>query len=427
MTRPASPAPAAAPGSPDIHGEVAPGFEAVADAFRANFSERGEIGASVCVFHAGQKVVDLWGGWADAEARRPWERDTVAILFSATKGLAAMTMLALADAGLVDYDAPIARYWPEFGAAGKEAITVRMLMNHRAGLNAIDLPLTFADLADPARVAPALEAQRPRWTPGTDQGYHAVSYGLYVGELVRRITGARLGLAFAERITRPLGLDNDLWIGTPESAEPRVARLYPAGDWATRLTKIFPRLLFSRGNEGRVYRAFVRKSSDTARAFANPIDLGLRDVARHGTRELRARDMPWSNGVGNARSLATAYAALIGVGGPTLPRVVSERQLAPVFARQSWSPRDRVMLKAMGFSQGFIKDEPHLFSPHPESFGHPGAGGILGWADPVSQLAIGYVMNRMDFRVRSPRAVALARAAQAAAAALAEPRAARAS
>lgn len=392
-----------------IHGDVAPGFERVADAFRENFTARGEIGASVCVFRGGDKVVDLWAGWADREARQPWGRDTVAILFSATKGLAAMTVLALAEAGLVDYDRPVADYWPGFAAAGKAHITVRTLLNHRAGLHAVERLISLADLADPERCRAALEAQRPAWPPGSDQGYHAVSYGLYVGELVRQITGKRLGEVFAERIARPLGLGDDLWIGTPTSAEPRVARLYPV-DTRTRLTAVVPRLLTGLTHEGRVYRAFARRSSDTARAFANPPELGPRGITRYGTREVRALDMPWANGVGNARSLAAAYAGLMGHTGA--PALVSRARLAEVFARQSWTAMDRVLLKPLGWSQGFLKEEAHLFSPDLGSFGHAGAGGILGWAVPSTGVAIGYVMNRMDFHIRSPRALALAHAVQ---------------
>lgn len=396
--------------SPDLHGEVAPGFERVADAFADNFVRRGEVGASVCVVQAGTTVVDLWGGWADRERARPWERDTVAILFSATKGLAAMTVLALVDAGLLDYDRPVADYWPGFAAAGKAAITVRTLMNHRAGLHAIERPIALADLADPDRFVPALEAQRPLWPPGHDQGYHAVSYGLYVGELVRRVTGKRLGEVFAQRIASPLGLADDLWIGTPAAAEPRVARLYPV-DTRTRLTAVVPRLLTGLTHEGRVYRAFARRSSDTARAFANPPELGPRGIARYGSREVRALDLPWANGVGHARSLAAAYAGLLGHAAAA--PLVSRARLAEVFARQSWSAEDRVLLKPLGWSQGFLKEEAHLFSPDPQSFGHAGAGGILGWAVPRAELAIGYVMNRMDFHIRSPRALALARAVNA--------------
>jgi len=393
-----------------IHGDVAPGFEPVADAFEANFRQRGEIGASFCVYHGGQRVVDLWGGFADRERQRPWERDTVGIIFSATKGLAAMTVLRLALSGRLDYDAPVARYWPEFAQRGKADITVRTLMNHRAGLCAVDRPITLADLTDaPERVAHALAVQAPLWHPGRDQGYGAVAFGLYVGELVRRVTGRRLGEVFADEITRPLGLADDLWIGTPPSAEPRVARLYPA-DTRTRLTQVVPRFLTGLSHEGRVFRAVARGTTLTARAFANPTELAPRGIARYGTRAIRALDLPWSNAVGNARGLATAYAALLGVGGPGLPRLAPAEALAPLAARQSWTEHDRVLLKPLGFSQGFVKDELHLFSPHPESFGHPGAGGTLGWADPVAGVAMGYVMNRMDFHIRSPRALALAHA-----------------
>jgi CubicO group peptidase (beta-lactamase class C family) len=390
-----------------IDGEVAPGFEPVADAFRRNFLTEREVGASFCAFHEGRKVIDLWGGHADAGKTR-WERDTLAFLFSATKGLAAMTVLTLARDGLIDYDAPVARYWPEFAAAGKGEITVRTLMNHRAGLHAVDRPITLAELAEPGRCAPALEAQAPVWAPGSDQGYHAVSFGLYVGELVRRVTGKRLGLVFDERVARPLGLE-DLWIGTPESAESRVARLYPA-DTRARLTGILPRAIGDTSYNGRTYRAFLRRKSDTARAFANPPELGARFVHRYGTREVRALDLPWCSAVGNARSLASAYAGLLGVATPGQSPLVPRDAIALIEQRQSWTERDRVLHKPLGFSQGFLKDEPHLFSPHLDSFGHAGAGGILGWCVPSRNLAFAYVMNRMDFRVRSPRAVALAQA-----------------
>jgi CubicO group peptidase (beta-lactamase class C family) len=397
------------PGSPPIEGHVAPGFEPVADAFRQNFIDEREVGASFCAFHEGKKVIDLWGGYTDQSTRTPWQQDTVAFLFSATKGLAAMTVLALAKEGLIDYDAPVSQYWPAFAAAGKQHVTVRTLMNHRAGLHAVQVPITLADLAAPGRCAPALETQAPLWAPGSDQGYHAVSFGLYVGELVRRIAGKRLGLVFEEWVTRPLGLSNDLWIGTPESAEPRVARLYPA-DAQARLTGILPRIVSDKGYNGRTYRAFINPKSDSARAFSNPKELGARFVHRYGTREIRALDLPWCSAVGNARSLASAYAGLLGIGAPNAVPLVPRDLITPIMDRQSWTDHDRVLHKPLGFSQGFLKDEPHLFSPHLDSFGHAGAGGILGWAVPSRNLAFGYVMNRMDFRVRSPRAIALAQA-----------------
>ncbi len=398
-----------------IHGHVAPAFQGVADAFAENFRARGEVGASVCVFHRGEKVVDLWGGWADLASDRPWEADTLSILFSATKGLAAMTVLDLVARGALHYDAPVADVWPGFARAGKAHITLRTLMNHRAGLHGVDIPFTLDTFARPGAVAPALELQRPRWAPGEDQGYHAVSYGLYAGEVVRRVTGERLGAVFADRIARPLGLADDLFIGTPDSAEPRVATLYPA-DTKTRLTQIVPRALGGRTHDGRVFRAVLRRRSDTARAFANPAALGPAGVHRYGTREVRALDLPWCNAVGNARSLAAAYAGLLGTAGA--PGLIDRAHLEPIFSRQSWSQDDRVLLKPLGWSQGFLKEEPHLFSSDLQSFGHAGAGGILGWVSPRHELAIGYVMNRMDFRVRSPRAIALAMAADAAARAI---------
>ncbi|TNF22858.1 MAG: class A beta-lactamase-related serine hydrolase [Deltaproteobacteria bacterium] len=401
-------------GVKNVHGEVAPGFERVATVFEENFRARGEVGASVCVFHRGRKVVDLWGGYADKRTKRPWERDTVSVLFSSTKGLAATTALLLARAGQLDYDAPVARYWPEFARHGKGDITVRTLLNHRAGLSAVDRRMSLDDLESPDRLARILEAQAPMWTPGSAQGYGAIAWGLYVGELVRRVTGERLGRAFADLVARPLGLADDLWIGTPEHAERRVARLYPADTW-TRLTKIVPRLVTGRTHEGRVYRAVAKGRTPTARALLNPPALGPAGIRAYDSRRVRAMDLPFGGGVGHARGLATVYAALLGVGGPDLPTLAPEEAVTPLYARQSWTELDRVLLKPLGFSQGFIKDELHLFSPNPEAFGHPGAGGALGWADPVAGVAIGYVMNAMDFRIRSPRALALAHAVQEAA------------
>jgi len=394
-----------------IHGDVAPGFDGVARVFDENFDKRGEVGASVCVFHRGRKVVDLWGGYADKKTKRPWERDTVSVLFSSTKGLAAATALMLVRAGQLDYEARVADYWPEFAQHGKGDITVRTLINHRSGLSAVDHPLTLEDLEDPDRLVPHLEAQVPLWTPGSDQGYGAIAWGLYMGELVRRVTGRRLGEVFSELVATPLGIDGDVWIGTPEDAEPRVARLYPANTWV-KISKIIPRFLTGLTHEGRVYRAAVRRKAATSRALTNPKALGPAGIHSWDSRRVRAMDLPFGGGVGNARALATVYASLLGVGGPDVPRLVPDDAVSAVHPRQSWTELDRVLLKPLGFSQGFVKDELHLFSPHPEAFGHPGAGGALGWADPVAGVAIGYVMNRMDFRIRSPRAIALAHAVQ---------------
>lgn len=392
---------------PEIHGFVAPGFEGVRDAFVANFRERRELGAAYAVHLDGELVVDLWAGTADPTTGRPWAEDTPMVVFSATKGLAALRMLQLTEQGRFDPDAPVADYWPGFGQNDKESVTGRMILNHRAGLSAVDGPMDLRDFADPeARVAPALAQQRPSWAPGSDQGYAACTYGAYVGELHRRVTGESLGTAFAREIAAPLGLDT--WIGAPPEAIGRAARLVPVGP-RTFATRHVPTLLTRRTHEGRLFRRIVRKGHLVHRAFTNPDMQGFDTLNEPWALAL---ELPWMGALTTARSLSRAYAAMVGpVDGV---RLVSDASVDSLRPRQTWSTRDRVLQKPLGWSQGFLKEEPHLFSPNPDSFGHPGAGGPFGWVDPDRRLAMGYVMNRMDWRIRSPRAVALARATVAA-------------
>ncbi len=378
----------------------------MAQAFEENFARRGELGASVCVIHKGERVVDLWGGCADRKTGQPWERHTMGTVFSSTKGIAAAALLMLLDRGLYELDAPVADYWPEFAEHGKGTITVRTLLCHRAGLCALDAPLTLDDLEDPAKKAAAAAAQAPLWEPGTDQGYHAVTFGLYAAELFARLSGERLGTFIEREIRGPLGID--LYLGLPRALNERVSTLYRARP-RTVLTEVIPRALSGLTYEGKVYRAVMKKGTCTHRAFANPPELGLKGIHNFNTPRVRGMELAWCNGVTNARGLATLYAALLGMAGPE--PLVRRTTLEPVFERQSWAEPDRVLLKRMGFAQGFVKEERHLFSPNPRSFGHPGAGGALGWADPDAELAIGYVMNQMDFRIRSPRALALCHAA----------------
>lgn len=383
-----------------IHGEVATRFEPVREEFTANF-RRGEIGASLCVWHRGEVVVDLWGGLADRDGGSRWERDTLTTVFSATKGVVALALLMLAERGELDYDAPVADWWPEFAASGKADVTVRTLLNHRAGLIGIDDPLTlemFEVEAD--RIAEIVAAQAPRWTPGTDQGYHGVTFGLYTAELFKRIAGRSLGEFIATEIAGPL--EADFHLGLPAELEPRVATTYPAGV-ADLVFKVVPKLLFGRGTDGRVFRNAVRRG-DTADAFGNPAELGARNLGNFNTERVHRLELPWGNGIGNARGLCRIYAAV------AAGELVGGEAVEAIKPRQSWSERDRVLCKPVGWSQGFLKEETRLFSPNPESFGHSGAGGALGWCDPVAGLAVGYAMNRMDHRVRSRRAVRLCHA-----------------
>ena len=209
-----------------IDGVVEPGWEKVADAFQANFDADKEHGAAVAVYKDGKPVVDLWGGVADPESGRPWERDSIALVFSSTKGMTAILALMLAQRGDLDIDAPVAQYWPEFAAHGKETIPVRYLLSHQAGLAAVDRRFDIDEFCTWEAIVDELAAAKPMWEPGTHHAYHALTYGHLVGEVMRRITGKSVGELFQDEIVKPLGLS--AWIGLPESQEPRVARLTAA-------------------------------------------------------------------------------------------------------------------------------------------------------------------------------------------------------
>ena len=389
-----------------VHGTVTPGFEPVEAAFRENFERRGEVGAAACAWHDGEKVVDLWGGLADRENDRPWNEDTLVVIFSSTKGMVALCLLMLADRGKLDYDRPVADYWPEFAAGGKETITVRELLNHRAGLAVVERPLPLSDWCEPAQVGPALASQRPQWKPGADQGYGAISAGAYAAELFRRIDGRSLGRFFAAEVAGPL--DADAFIGLPIDLETRVATLYPANLCAARL-RLLPEILTGRTVEGRLERALLVKRSLPSRAFGNP-DLGRKGLEVFNEPDVHRMEIPWAGGIASARGLVKIYAALAMGGALEGTRLCRPESVEPLKRRQSWSERDRVVQKPLGFSQGFLKEECHVFSPGEEAFGHSGTGGALGLADPDRRLAFAYVMNRMDVRIRSPRCLALCHA-----------------
>ncbi len=389
-----------------IQGSVEPGFESVRDAFRENFEQHGEIGAAVCAWLEGRKVVDLWGGLACRKPEKPWRKDEMVLVFSVTKGLMALAFLMLADQGRLDYDAPVSAYWPEFQGAGKEAITVRQLFNHRSGLCAIDRKITTEDLRHhPERVHAALVAQAPLWEPGSAQGYGAISLGLYGAELFRRITGESVGRFFAREVAAPLNVD--VHIGLPETLEERVARIYPV-TIAERLLRTLPEVITGKTPEGRIIRAFLNRNSATARAFSNP-GMGPQGFEIFNDPEIHRMELLWVNAIATARGLARVYAALAEGGELDGVRLCSPEILQGPQERQSWG-FDRVLHKEMGFSLGFVKEEPHLFSPNEAAFGHPGMGGAVGFADPSRRLAFAYVMNRMDRRLRSPRALRLCHA-----------------
>ena len=393
---------------PQIHGQTAPGFERVAEVFRENFKKRGEVGASVFAYVRGEPVVDLWAGYADQASQRPWERDTLVVTFSTTKGLVASCLLALSDRGALDVDRPVAEYWPAFAQAGKAAITVRQLLNHRSGLATIERPLTLDDFEAPERVSAALEAQEPLWTPNSTQGYHAISWGPYAGELFRHVAGERLGSFMRREIGEPFGAD--VYLGLPPDLDERVATLYPVRK-RDALVHILPRMVGSRSVDGRVFRSvLIRPKTRAGRAFRSNPSMGPKLLGAMNEPRLRRLELPWANLHASAKGLARAYAPLAHGGEWEGRRLVRAETIEQVTPRQTWSERDEVLQKPIGFSQGFCKDELHLISPNPRAFGHTGMGGSTAFADPDAQLSFGYVMNRMDFRVRSPRCIALCNA-----------------
>ncbi|MFF3845636.1 serine hydrolase domain-containing protein [Streptomyces sp. NPDC002328] len=382
----------------DVNGVVAEGFEPVREAFVRNFTALGDRGAAVAVYRDGRKVVDLWGGSRDVDGGPPWEQGTAQIVRSATKGVAAAVLLLLHQRGELDLDAPVGTYWPQYKAAGKERTVVRDLLAHRAGVPVLDRPLTLAEAADPDLGAAAVAAQAPVWEPGTDHGYHAQTYSWLTGELVRRVTGRPIAEWIADEIAGPLGAD--LWLGLPPEHAGRVGRVgqteapVAAGGLRTRPKRA-------------VADAYADPSSLTRRAFA-----AITPTPDENDPSYRAAALPASNGIATADGLARFYASLIGEveGGirlfhPETARAAREERAA--------GP-DRVLVVSTRFGLGYMLHGAASPLLSPTSFGHPGRGGALGFADPESGIAFGYVTNGFRSSVTAdPRAQALVRAVRA--------------
>ncbi|MFJ3663987.1 serine hydrolase domain-containing protein [Streptomyces sp. NPDC090119] len=378
-----------------VNGTVAEGFEPVAEAFAANFARLGERGAAVAVYRDGHRVVDLWAGTRDVDGSAPWERGTAQIVRSATKGVAAAALLLLHQRGLLDLDAPVGAYWPEFKAAGKERVLVRDLLAHRAGVPVLDRPLTPAEAADPDLGAAAVAAQAPVWEPGTDHGYHAQTYSWLTGELIRRVTGRPVGEFLASEITAPAGAD--MWLGLPAAEQARVGRVGPvSAPEASGALKVRPKRA--------VADAYADPSSLTRRAFA-----AITPLPDENAPAYRSAALPASNGIATADGLARVYASLIGeVDGGTRLFTPETGELARTEA--SAGP-DRVLVVGTRFGLGFMLHGPASPLLTPGSFGHPGRGGALAFADPESGIAFGYVTNGFRTGVTAdPRAQALVRA-----------------
>jgi CubicO group peptidase (beta-lactamase class C family) len=358
----------------DIHGHCDPRFAAVRDTFAENFTSGAEVGASFAATVGGEMVVDLWAGHADAARTRPWERDTIVNVFSTTKAMAALCAHVLADRGLLDFDAPVARYWPEFAQCGKERMPVRWLLSHQAGLAAIRQPLPLEALFDWERMTSALANETPWWTPGTSNGYHAITYGYLVGEVVRRIAGQSLGTFFREQVARPLGAD--FHIGLPATEDGRVAEMVAAT-----------------GDEARAAGLKAPKAESlTAKVLSNPPIRG-----EYANRlDWRRAENPAAGGHGNARSVARVLAALACGGTLEGVRLVDEATLARAIAEQVRG-KDLVLGFDMRWGLGFMLTSEMLpFGPNPRTFGHGGWGGSLGFADLDARVSWSYVMNKMS-------------------------------
>jgi len=375
-------------------GHVAPGFEGVRDAFERNFAQRNEIGAAVAAFWRGEKVVDLWGGRRTPDGDAPWSEDTLVVVMSTTKGLSALSLAVANARGWLDYEAPVARYWPEFAQNGKGAITVRQLLGHQAGLVLLDEKLTIDRLRDLDDLAQLLARQKPAWPPGARHGYHAMSLGLYMQELIRHVDPAKrtLGRFFREEIAAPLGLE--FYIGLPRRIpDQRLAKM--------KMMSI-----------GRALMALPRTPPALIRKMLLPGSLLRRsmlfsDLDWNDRRWLEV-EVPAGNGVGTARAIARAYSAFaeggaeLGITAETMARITA----VPDDATYS---KDEVLGVPTWFELGFLRPTPrYSFGSSPRAFGAPGAGGSFAFADPDARLGYAYVMNKMDFYLSDdPREKAL--------------------
>ncbi|MGH8876987.1 MAG: serine hydrolase domain-containing protein [Stackebrandtia sp.] len=366
-----------------INGLTAHGFEAVRDGFEQNFADGVEVGASVSVWHRGEAVIDLWGGVADADSGKPWQHETVAPLASTTKALAAISALRLIDNGDLDLDRPVADYWPEFAAEGKAGITLRMVLAHRSGVVSVPhAPITYEGLLAGKPVFDAIASARPEWEPDTAHGYHGLTFGHILSAVIRGVTGRTVGPYFAETIAEPLGLD--AYIGLPDDRMGRLAKpVIPDSADAAVIGSEVPQMQA-------MYEALGDTESLTYRAMYGSLILGWEDATDPKYSQVEA---PSTDGTASAAALAKLFAATIG-------EVDGIRLLGPgiveAAARAHSSGQDRVLNIRTDFGLGFmVPGGPFVPERLPAgAFGHGGATGSFGFADPAGELAFGYVPNR---------------------------------
>lgn len=359
-----------------IAGEVAAGFEQVKEVFAANWQGI-EVGASYSVVYRGEKVVDLWGGYQNRECSKPWLKDTLVNVYSTTKGLASLAVAILAEEGKLDYEALVVDYWPEFGAEGKHTVTVAQLLSHQAGVCGVSDKITVADLYDWDKMVHLLAAQKPHWEPGKAAGYHAITWGYLAGELIRRITGQTLGHYFHEKVAGPL--QADFFIGLPDSEMDRVSDMIgpnhariqpPKGDGpAPKMPDLYPI------------------------ALLNP---SIRPYGDASSYAWRKAEIAAANGQANARGIARIYGALANGGEIDGIRVIDKEGLETALQQEVGDQKDLVIGMPMRRARGFILNSAGGYGPSSKAFGHGGAGGSTGFADPETNIGIGYAMNQMQ-------------------------------
>jgi CubicO group peptidase (beta-lactamase class C family) len=347
--------------------------------FRENFEKFGELGAAVSIWQDGKPVVDLYGGFCDARREKPWEANTLVLVWSATKGIGSACVLHVLQEHKIDITRPVAEFWPEFAQAGKEKVTLAQLLSHQAGLCALDMRV---DMLDSGGVIEALEVQRPLWPPGTAHGYHARTFGFLLDELVRRIAGKTLSQYWREVFAEPLKLD--LWIGLPEEQNSRVATVYAAKSGRQPEPKQFYLDLMTLGTLAR-------------KTFTSPY--GLQSVSGMNTLAIRAQPIVSFGGIGSASALAKFYSMLANGGELDGQTFFSEETIAWMTTALA-DGIDRVFQIPTAFSAGFMKDPQNatrrMFGTSPNAFGHPGAGGSHAFADPETRISFAYVMNQME-------------------------------
>lgn len=378
---------------PEIEGRCEEHFEGVREALHANFSERGELGAAVCVIVGGRTVVDLWGGYADSEATRPWRRDTLVNAYSVGKGLLAILALRLVDAGEIDLDHPVARDWPEFAARGKDAVTLRDLLCHRAGLPAVRRRLPEGAMYDWSTMCAALAEQEPYWPPGTRHGYHCNTLGFLVGEVIRRRSGRGVGEMLRERVTGPL--DAEFYFGLPRDLHGRVAEIdtpQPVLTGPEQWAQAFPPTGDAAHDE-MIWHTYFNPS-------------GLSGMGTVNTRPWREAVIPSTNGHGTARAVAAAYDAFLHGGpdgGPWIARSLRDEAITT-----QADGKDAVLDRPSRFGLGFqLPRSERRLGPNARTHGHYGYGGSLGLADPDADLAFAFLTNRPGDRWQTPRTQAL--------------------